>query len=102
MNYFIGIDGGGTKTKAVLVDENLNIISEGIGGPSNFLVFDINNVSDSILELLSNLTNNVNISNKDIKSILIGTAGAGRKDDAQRLEDLLLKKAEKNNFHINT
>jgi len=101
MNYFIGIDGGGTKTKGVLVDENLNIINEGIGGPSNFLVFDINIVTDSILELLSNLTNNVNISNKDIKSILIGTAGAGRKDDAQRLEDLLLKKAEKNNFHIN-
>ena len=51
MNYFIGIDGGGTKTKAVLVDENLNNINEGIGGPSNFLVFDINDVTNSIIEL---------------------------------------------------
>ena len=101
MNYFIGIDGGGTKTKAVLVDENLNIINEGIGGPSNFLVFDINNVSDSILELLSNLTNDANMSLNDIQSILIGTAGAGRRDDAQRLENSVFKKSKENNIHIN-
>ncbi len=101
MKYFIGIDGGGTKTKAVLVDENLNIINEGIGGPSNFLVFDINDVTNSILELLSNLTNEVNVSLNDIQSILIGTAGAGRRDDAQRLENSVFKAAKENNLHIN-
>lgn len=101
MNYYIGIDGGGTKTKAVLVDENLNIINEGIGGPSNFLVFDINDVTTSILELLSNLTNDANISLNDVQSILIGTAGAGRRDDAERLEYSVLEKAKENNLTIN-
>ncbi len=101
MNYFIGIDGGGTKTKAVLVDENLNIINEGIGGPSNFLIFDINTVANSIIELLTTLTNKANISLSNIQSILIGTAGAGRRDDTERLENTLLKKAKEINVTIN-
>jgi len=101
MKFFIGIDGGGTKTKAVLVDENMNIINEEIGGPSNFLVFDINEVTKSILELLSKLTNDINISLNDINSILLGTAGAGRKDDAKRLEESLVRKAKENKIHIN-
>jgi N-acetylglucosamine kinase len=86
MNYFIGIDGGGTKTKAVLVDEKLNFINEEIGEPSNFLVFDITDVANSIIELIKKTSANGNISVEDISSILIGTAGAGRREDAKRLE----------------
>jgi len=33
--YVVGIDGGGTKTEAVLVDEHGRVVSSGIGGPSN-------------------------------------------------------------------
>ena len=100
MNYFIGIDGGGTKTKAALVDENLNVIIEGIGGPSNFLVFNIDDVAMSIIELLSQITNDANISLNDIHSVLIGTAGAGRRDDAKRLEDAVFNKAKEKNLVI--
>lgn len=32
---FLGIDGGGTKTAAVLIDENGRPVAEGMGGPSN-------------------------------------------------------------------
>ncbi len=35
MSYVIGIDGGGTKTKAVLADEHGTIYSEIVAGPSN-------------------------------------------------------------------
>ncbi|MCF6268120.1 MAG: hypothetical protein L3J41_00215 [Melioribacteraceae bacterium] len=101
MNFFVGIDGGGTKTKAVLIDENLNIIQEGVGGPSNFLVFDINDVAHSIIELLTTLTNEANISLSDIQSILIGTAGAGRREDAERLENSVLKEMQNRNIKTN-
>ena len=33
--YFIGIDGGGSKCKAIIVDANNNILGEGISGPAN-------------------------------------------------------------------
>ncbi len=32
---FVGIDGGGTKTQAIAVDEDGRVLAEGVGGPSN-------------------------------------------------------------------
>ncbi len=101
MNYFIGVDGGGTKTKASLVDEDLNIIAEGVSSPSNFLVFDINEVANSILELASNICINGNVELSKVNSILIGTAGAGRKEDAERLRSAVISSAKKKNIAIN-
>ncbi|MBU1117252.1 MAG: hypothetical protein KKE09_19185 [Bacteroidetes bacterium] len=102
MNYFIGIDGGGTKTKAALVDENMKTICEDIGGPSNFIVFSIDEVSESIINLISKLCSNAKIELNSVKAILIGTAGAGRRDDAERLENAVLQAAAKNNLILNT
>lgn len=34
-NIYIGIDGGGTKTKAIITDENFKAIGTGLGGASN-------------------------------------------------------------------
>ncbi len=100
MNYFIGIDGGGTKTKASLVNENLNIIAEGVGSPSNFLVFDINEIANSILELASNICTSGNVELSKVNSILIGTAGAGREEDAERLRSAVISSAKKKNIAI--
>jgi len=102
MNYFIGIDGGGTKTKAALVDENLNIVCKKIGGPSNFIVFNIDVVSESIVTLIVNICKKGKIELSSVKSILIGTAGAGRKDDAERLENAVLKNAFNKNITLNS
>lgn len=34
-SYFIGVDGGGTSTRACLIDENKKILGIGKGGPSS-------------------------------------------------------------------
>ena len=101
MKYFIGIDGGGTKTKASLVDENLNIIAEATGGPSNFLVFDINEVADSLINLFNDICTKANINIPNVKAILLGTAGAGRRPDAERLEYAVSAKAKEKNLVVN-
>ncbi len=36
MNYVIGIDGGGTKTAAVVLDEDGHLLGRGEGGPSTY------------------------------------------------------------------
>ena len=33
--FYLGIDGGGTKTKSIVIDENNHIVYEGISGPSS-------------------------------------------------------------------
>ncbi|RYG70462.1 N-acetylglucosamine kinase, partial [bacterium] len=38
MRYFLGIDGGGTATRAVLIDGKREVIGRGTAGPSNHYV----------------------------------------------------------------
>ncbi|MBE0539453.1 MAG: hypothetical protein IH620_07045 [Ignavibacterium sp.] len=93
MNYLIGMDGGGTKTKCILTDINLNPLYETTGGPSNFLVIGTEVVSGTILNLISECIAHQNITSSDIESIIIGTTGGGRRNDAEILESQIIKDA---------
>jgi len=86
MKYLIGIDGGGTKTKCIATDLKSKPLYETIGGPSNFLVYDLNKVSETIFNLLEDCIEKLNCKFEDLAAIVLGTAGAGRKEDAIRLE----------------
>lgn len=101
MTYYLGIDGGGTKTKAVLVDEKFTTIAECVGGPSNFLVFGLEKVSKSLLQTVSEISRIANIKPAEISTILLGTAGAGRRTDAERLEKSFIKESTNLNHSIN-
>ena len=79
MKYLIGMDGGGTKTKCILTDINLNPIYETTGEPSNFLVIGIEKVSETILNLINECTSSQKISTNDIAAIVLGTTGGGRR-----------------------
>jgi N-acetylglucosamine kinase len=96
--YLIGLDGGGTKTKCVLTDFNFNPLYECRGGPSNFLLIGTQIVSETILSLILESIEYLKISPDDIASILIGTTGAGRPSDAQKLKDDFLQYAESKGF----
>ncbi len=52
-DIFIGIDGGGTKTKAVITDDKFKIIGTGIGGASNIRL----SVTDSWKSIYSAINN---------------------------------------------
>ncbi len=86
MNYFIGIDGGGTKSKCVVSDENLNPLFQTTGGPSNFLMLGTDKVAETILGLIYQCVNNLQIGYEDISAIVLGTTGGGRRNDAEELE----------------
>lgn len=105
MKYFIGLDGGGTKTKCVITDESFKPLYTCLGGPSNFLMIGTEKVSETILSLIQECTDTLNISTDQIKSILIGTTGAGRLADANKLkEDFVLYSKSKgytfNSFNV--
>ena len=105
MKYIIGIDGGGTKTDCAAADLELNILFETKGNPSNFLVAGTEKVSGSILELIYKCKEELKFDYNDIEIILLGTAGAGRKSDVDRLKDSFLNYSKNNgiyfkNFHV--
>lgn len=92
--YLIGLDGGGTKTKCVLTDFNFTPLYECQGGPSNFLIIGTQTVSETILSLITESTNHLKISPDEISSIFIGTTGAGRPNDAQKLKHDFIQYAQ--------
>jgi glucosamine kinase len=68
---YLGIDGGGSKTSFLLVDEYYNEICHLSSGPSNYLSVGAGAARDSIAEGISQLTETPDI-------ICAGFAGAGR------------------------
>jgi N-acetylglucosamine kinase len=96
--YLIGLDGGGTKTKCVLTDFNFNPLYECRGGPSNFLLIGTQIVSETILSLILESIAYLEITAEDVASIMIGTTGAGRQSDAQKLKQDFLQYAESKGY----
>jgi N-acetylglucosamine kinase-like BadF-type ATPase len=86
MKYYIGLDGGGTKTKCVLADENLKIITESNGGPSNFLMLGTDTVSETIFNVISECLEGTSVKMENIGAVVLGSTGAGRRSDAEQLE----------------
>ena len=86
MQYIIGIDGGGTKTQCAIADINGEIIYECTGGASNFISIGTEKVSQTILNLIDDCRKELNINFSDIQIVVLGTTGAGRRVDAERME----------------
>ncbi|MCZ6703303.1 MAG: hypothetical protein O6940_09715 [Ignavibacteria bacterium] len=85
MKYLIGFDCGATKTKCALADIDGNITCSANGKPSNYLVIGVDNAARNILSLLDKFKNELDFTQAEIEKVVIGAAGAGRKDDAERL-----------------
>lgn len=89
MSYFLGFDGGGTKTECVLMDDNGQVLTSTRGAASNPLRtgypkawFALSSVVDAILERNK-------IKSTDIRGICAGLGGAGRPQVARRVRTFL-------------
>lgn len=85
-NIFLGVDGGGTKTQAVLLDGNGQIIGEGVSGASNPLRVGIETALANIFTAIENVCDSANRSRTDIASIVCGLAGVRRADLRQTIQ----------------
>jgi len=89
MSLFVGIDGGGSKTKCVLADDRLNILSRADGGPSNPLTVGVEQSARLLTNLIKELSLNFNL--QEIDSAVIGLAGAGRKSESGGVRDAIIE-----------
>ncbi len=100
MKYLIGIDGGGTKTDSAITDLSGNIIHQTTGKASNFLVVGIEEAVENIFALIEENLFKLEGDFADVKQIVIGAAGAGRKEDAQLLEKSFKDYADQQGVHF--
>ncbi len=106
MKYLIGMDGGGTKTACIATDLDGNVLYHCTGGPSNFLIIGTERVSEMLFSLITECKEKLNASYDDFGFIVLGTTGAGRRSDAEKLETAFFKycisKGVRVNFYVDS
>ncbi len=85
----VGVDGGGTKTHAVILDMNLNVLGEGLAGPSNPLRVGITNAVASVREAIDKACEVAKVRRSDLVAAEIGLAGTRRHELKVRMRETL-------------
>jgi N-acetylglucosamine kinase-like BadF-type ATPase len=98
-NLYLGIDGGGTKTQAVLINNRREIICEGLSGPSNPLRVGVEDAVSNIIKAVNTACDKAFVNPTDIISAILGLAGVRRADIRERvqqsfIDSLKIKKVE--------
>jgi glucosamine kinase len=88
-NAVAGVDGGGTRTRAVVMGENWQVLGEGEAGPSNPLRVGVTTAAAAVREAIDRACAAAQVRRRDIVAAKIGLAGARRKELRARMEDAL-------------
>jgi N-acetylglucosamine kinase-like BadF-type ATPase len=89
---FLGIDGGGTKTNAAIMNEEKTILAEGESGPSNPLRVGVETAVTNILKATEDACDRGGLVITDISAATLGLAGVRRMDLRQRVKDSFYKR----------
>lgn len=81
----VGIDGGGTKTSAMLSDSRGVVLAEESGGPSNFQIMGVEKTAAGLFALVTNLCQKAGRPIGDVHALVAGLTGAGREPDQERM-----------------
>lgn len=87
----VGVDGGGSKTHAVIVDANERIMGEGTSGPSNPLRVGIARAAAAVREAIDKACEAAQVRREDILAAQVGLAGARRTELRERVREALGK-----------
>lgn len=86
----VGVDGGGTKTRAVVLDADFSILGEGLAGASNPLRVGIANAATAICEAVDRACEAAQVRRTDLIAAEIGLAGARRRELNARMREALV------------
>jgi N-acetylglucosamine kinase len=88
----LSIDGGATKTCAILFDEaDRTFLSSGISGPSNFLTVSQEVSSDNIRDAMDQALSEAGKDISQVRYVILGVAGAGDSKDATALGNRIVR-----------
>ncbi|MBI4927608.1 MAG: hypothetical protein HY835_07570 [Anaerolineae bacterium] len=80
-NVFLGIDGGGTKTNATIVDRHGNVLAYGLGGPSNYDDVGISVAQASIATAVNAARKQAGLDETPFEAAFLGMAGVVSEKD---------------------
>ncbi len=89
-NSVVGVDGGGTKTDAVILDAQQHVIGEGQAGPSNPLRVGVAGAAAAVREAIDSACASAKLRRADLVAAQIGLAGARRRELRERMRETLM------------
>jgi N-acetylglucosamine kinase-like BadF-type ATPase len=88
MAFYLGIDGGGTKTRCVLADET-TVLAKAMSGGSNIVRLGETQAREALHTAIRQVCGAARISPDQIRAICVGAAGAARPEIAARIHNIL-------------
>lgn len=79
--YVLGIDGGGTKTQALIADEEGHVHGLGVGGPSNYDDVGTEKAKANIAETVQMARRQASLPDAPFASVFLGMAGVVSEKD---------------------
>lgn len=89
MRYVLGLDGGGTKTDCVLMDEAGAIVVRSQGGPSNPSRIGFSAAFTGVREAAQRALTQAKLRAPQITALCAGLAGTGQAPDAEKMRSLI-------------
>lgn len=99
MRFYIGIDGGETKTACALGDENVVIATSRSGG-SNLIRLGEEKTSAALCETISQACCSAGVSPLKIEAVCIGASGAGRPEVKEKLRSIIGRILPRSCVHV--
>jgi N-acetylglucosamine kinase-like BadF-type ATPase len=90
MAYYLGIDGGGTKTRCVLGDE-MTVLATAMSGGSNIVRLGETQAREALHTAIRQVCATANISPAQISAVCIGAAGADRPEIVAKIRAILVE-----------
>lgn len=89
-NVVAGVDGGGTKTHAVILDSGDGVLGEGSAGPSNPLRVGVATAASAVRQAIDKACEIAQVRRSDIVAAEVGLAGARRVEVRARVREALV------------
>ncbi|MEO5857644.1 MAG: BadF/BadG/BcrA/BcrD ATPase family protein [Pyrinomonadaceae bacterium] len=84
--YYLGVDGGGTKTHVALMNDVREVVGEGTAGPSNPLRVGVETAVSNIVKATDQAMDDAGVMGVDIVAATLGLAGVRRADIKQSIK----------------
>ena len=88
MAYYLGIDGGGSKTTCVVGDES-SVLASAVSGPSNIIRVGEARARESLHDVVRKSCAAARIDSRRVHSACVGVAGAGREEVANTVRRII-------------
>jgi N-acetylglucosamine kinase-like BadF-type ATPase len=102
MAIYLGVDGGGSKTAALLVDESMHELGTGLAGPSNHLRVGMADATRNIERAVNLALVEANVPFAAIQYAYCGVAGSDHPEHREKVVESLRIFFPRNNFTVDS